>query len=177
MPEEIFSTGPVTLALQRAAILHLLEIVPELKNRKLSKDVYGRPLLEGIAEGHFSVAHSGNCAGFYYDPHTSTGLDIELIRPKVTGILDKFLSETEKEDATSEHMPAKAIVYWCAKETLYKRYGKKAIHFKSDLAVAPFSYKEEGILKCRFTREGLPEGEFLVKYERKEDYMISYIYR
>jgi 4'-phosphopantetheinyl transferase len=169
--------GPVTLELQRAAILDLLSTIPELRDRTLSRDAYGRPQLEGIVAGHFSLAHSGNCAGFYYDPLASTGMDIELIRPKVIRIIDKFLSKEERQDAMLENVPEKAIVYWCAKETLYKRYGKKEVHFKTDMSVAPFSYRNEGILKCRYNGAGFPGGEILIKYEKKGDYMISYIDR
>jgi 4'-phosphopantetheinyl transferase len=97
-----------------------------LINKLLDKDVEikyddkGKPYL-AKDNRHISISHSHNKLAIIINEHESTGIDIELIRDKVLKIKHKFLSESELKDANDD--VDKLLIYWAAKETLYKIYG------------------------------------------------------
>jgi len=65
-------------------------------------------------------------------------------------------------------------VYWGAKETLYKIYGKRALHFKEDLLIEPFEYKGKGVINGCISIGEMKET-YLLQYEKICDYMLVYV--
>ena len=66
-------------------------------------------------------------------------------------------------------------VCWCAKEAIYKWYGKKGLEFKQHIHIKPFKLKAEGDLNALVE---LPEGskELTVNYfKTKDGYMLGYV--
>jgi phosphopantetheinyl transferase len=109
----------------------------------LSKDGFGKPYFHGLTAG-VSLTHSYPYAASVVHERNSVGIDLEQPSAKILKIARRFLGSSELEDAGTDIR--KLTVYWCAKEALYKWWGKKEIHFARDLFVHPFKKDEFGYL-------------------------------
>jgi 4'-phosphopantetheinyl transferase len=164
--------------LEKKASAYLLEKM--FNNRcELVYSEEGKPSLKG--EGcHISISHSHDKLVILSNKRSATGVDIELIRDKVLKIKDKFLSNEELKAADDN--VEKLIIYWAAKEALYKLYGLKEVEFAKHLYIHPFDLSFRGKLtgEIRFspqaggTRETF-QKKFSLHYEKLEDYMLVYI--
>ncbi len=101
----------------------------------LWKDEYGKPHLRGLS-GHISLSHTPGWATAVWHHNRPVGLDIEPIRDQFTRVVPRVLSASEIADANGQ--PNRLAVYWCAKEALYKLYGKRQLTFREHLLVDPF---------------------------------------
>jgi 4'-phosphopantetheinyl transferase len=99
------------------------------------KDEFGKPHLSGSA-GQVSLSHTGGWAAAAYHPTQAVGLDIEPLREQFGRVVPRVLSPTEISHAGGE--VGRLAVYWCAKEALYKRYGKRKLTFRDHLLIDPF---------------------------------------
>lgn len=116
----------------------------------LWKDEYGKPHLIGLngestrgestpgdsTRGHISLSHTPGWATAVWHQTKPVGLDIEPIRDQFTRVVPRVLSASEIADANGQ--PDRLAVYWCAKEALYKLYGKRQLTFREHLLVDPF---------------------------------------
>lgn len=118
---------------------------------------------------HISISHSNEFVAIIINKNHSCGIDIEKITPKIERIKHKFLNDEDLEKITSlEHL----ILYWGAKEALYKYYGKKEVLFIENLFIHNFSEN-----KNTFTGEiKMPkfQKEIAMNWEKVEDLVIVY---
>ena len=156
--------------LEKSATLFLLERLFN-KHLQLEYNAEGKPLLRGET-CHISISHSHDKLVIICNTKEATGVDVELIRDKVLKIKDKFLSAVELEEAKDN--VEKLIIYWAAKETLYKVYGLKEVEFAKHLYVHPFELKVEGKLIGEINLESFRK-KFNLHYEKLEDYMLVYV--
>jgi phosphopantetheinyl transferase (holo-ACP synthase) len=133
-------------------------------------DDKGKPYLANDPR-HISLSHSHDKLVMIINEHEPTGIDIELIRNKVLRIRHKFLSPAEM-DETGENVE-KLLVYWAAKETLYKIYGLKEVDFISHLFVKPFIKHNLGTIIGEIN---LPDFKkyFELNYQSVDDYILVY---
>nr|WP_262923924.1 4'-phosphopantetheinyl transferase superfamily protein [Spirosoma liriopis] len=119
----------------RVAVKSLVE-AQGLAYAGLQKDEYGKPHLIG-APWHISLSHTGGWAAAVLHRTRPVGIDIEPIREQFRRVVPRVLSEDEISHAAGE--PNRLAVYWCAKEALYKLYGKRQLTFRDHLHVEPFA--------------------------------------
>lgn len=147
-----------------------------LINKLLDKDVEikyddkGKPYL-AEDNRHISISHSHNKLAIIVNEHESTGIDIELIRDKILKIKHKFLSEFELKDANDD--VNKLLIYWAAKETLYKIYGLKEVDFIEHLFVKPFTKHTLGTIIGTIALPNVHET-FHLNYQLLDDYVLVY---
>ena len=104
------------------------------------KDQYGKPHLKD-SDLHISLSHSYPLVAAIVQD-SPVGIDVEQPKQKLRRISARFLTENEKK-VCGDNLEL-LCTYWCAKEALYKLYGKKKLIFKENLSV---NYKEkEGII-------------------------------
>lgn len=96
----------------------------------ITYDKFGKPMLSNGVE--ISISHAGDYAVIALNSTKKCGIDIEQISSKVERIKEKFLSLDELEKVTSLE---ELTLFWCAKEALYKLYGKKELIFNEQLFV------------------------------------------
>ncbi|GEO06438.1 siderophore biosynthesis protein [Adhaeribacter aerolatus] len=118
-----------------------------------------------------SITHSHTLVGVILAKGHKVGIDIEIISPKVMRVVDKFMCGPEIEDAGGNL--EKTLVYWSAKETLYKLYSKKKLIFKDHLLVEPFALHNTGALTTLVKTPGT-ENTFTVYYEHLNGYILTY---
>jgi phosphopantetheinyl transferase len=97
-------------------------------------DSSGKPFLAG-SDFHISVTHTDDLAAVIISRHAKVGIDIERIRMRIEKVKDKFLSEKEALLIGKERDLEQLTLAWCAKEALYKLYGKRNLDFRENICV------------------------------------------
>lgn len=154
----------------------LAEQLSNEKDIRILYDEHNKPFLKH-SKKHISISHSHDLLAVILDEH-ETGIDIELIKTKVLRIKEKFMSEAELKSLQKENIEEQLTVYWCAKESLYKLYGKKELAFKENLAVEPFHYSDKGIIRGWINKSAVKRS-FTLQYEKlnsgDNSYILSYV--
>ncbi|WP_288425197.1 4'-phosphopantetheinyl transferase superfamily protein [uncultured Spirosoma sp.] len=102
----------------------------------LYKDEYGKPHLRGLPWS-ISLSHTTGWAAAVLHQSRPVGIDIEPIREQFQRVVPRTLSASEIAHAAG--LPERLAVYWCAKESLYKLYGKRQLTFREHLHIDPFT--------------------------------------
>jgi 4'-phosphopantetheinyl transferase len=102
----------------------------------LWKDEFGKPHLIGLP-GHISLSHTGGWAAVVWHDSQPVGIDIEPQREQFRRVVPRVLSAAEIAHANGK--TERLAVYWCAKEALYKLYGKRKLTFREHLLIEPFA--------------------------------------
>lgn len=134
------------------------------------KDKYGKPYLTGSLFD-ISISHSREMAAVVAAPK-EVGVDVQKLVGKIELIAHKFMRQEEMDSLEAATRLEHLHVYWGAKETLYKAYGRRQLDFKQHIFIEPFTYDLD-VGKCT----GYVEKEdykkyFEIKYERIEDYIL-----
>jgi 4'-phosphopantetheinyl transferase len=96
----------------------------------------GRPFLQ--EKLHISISHSPELAVILLTDKPS-GVDVESLQRKTDTIATRFLSNSELQHIDTTPNPAiTRILYWCAKEALFKCTPWEGIDFKSQILIKPF---------------------------------------
>lgn len=137
------------------------------KNATIIYDNLGKPSLDN--EWNISISHSNEFVAINLNKNHNCGIDIEKITPKIDRIKHKFLSPNDLKKVNSlEHL----IIYWGAKEALYKLYGKKEVLFIENLFINDFTPNKTsfiGSIKMPDYQKVIP-----MTWEKIEDFMLVY---
>lgn len=88
-----------------------------------------------------SISHNKKFSAAIISESFNVGIDVESISEKALKISDKFIAPIEKK--CFETIDSKiATLIWSAKESMYKAYGKKNLHFKENLIIRNFDVKK-----------------------------------
>ncbi len=136
-------------------------------------DEHNKPSLKD-SPLHISLSHSHDLLAVMIDDKP-TGIDIELVKPKIERIQHKFMSDAELRALQPEKREEQLTIYWCVKESLYKLYGKKELEFKRDLAVEPFTFSEKGIVKGKIKNGQSYPLVYETIVSGNDRYMLTYI--
>ena len=126
----------------RLLVRHLAESAG-LSYSGIRKDEFGKPFLKENNH-HISLSHSYPYVAAQIHPKYSVGIDIEQPKDKLLKIAPRILDPEELQNAGVDVV--KHCVYWCAKEALYKIYGKRGLLFTNHLHVNPFELSSNGEL-------------------------------
>ncbi len=159
--------------LQWFATRHLVnEMLGEVA--EIEKDEAGKPFLNNSSY-HLSISHTPVFAAAMLSKVAAVGIDLEMVSPKVERIAHKFLREDEIKSIQADEKIEKLILYWSAKEALYKLYGKGGIEFMTQLLIEPFDLKLSGELKAEIAGIEKPLKNLRVNYEFFEDHVLTYV--
>ena len=144
-------------------------------SEELFYDSFGKPHSVNPTY-HLSVTHSGIFSAAIVSSESAVGIDIERLTDRVERVKEKFLSEEERACIGNQNRLEKLYIYWGAKESLYKLYGKPDVEFGKDIILECFEYSQDEKGQCA-ARMRTPEGIeiFQVYYEKMEDYMLVYV--
>lgn len=150
-------------------------LVKEMTNteHEISYDQFNKPYFKDTSL-HLSISHSYEKIAVIIDRKQETGIDIELVKPKIERIAGKFMSDEEMSSVQSDRLTESLYVHWCAKEALYKLYGKKELAFKENLLIEPFRYNEEGRIRGRIITSSYDKS-FDLYYEKEGAHMLVYV--
>jgi phosphopantetheinyl transferase len=117
-----------------------------------------KPFLED-EQYHFSISHAGDYAAAIVSREQRVGIDIEMPSEKVERIRHKFLGEGEAW--LLRPIPLNELtLLWCAKESVFKWYGKGQVDFRKDIylkkihsgneTIDVFFHKTNDLLEIRY---------------------------
>jgi 4'-phosphopantetheinyl transferase len=134
----------------------------------LYKNENGKPFFEN-ANYHFSITHSHSYVAVIISKEKNVSIDLEKITEKVLKVKHKFLHTLDFEQ--SENLE-KLTLMWSAKETLYKYFDSKLLHFKEHLIIKNFKnnmLETETILEEKSINKQVSVYCF-------EDFVMTYLY-
>lgn len=143
-----------------------------LVNDSLLKDDCGKPKLESL-RGFVSLSHCAHYAAASYSKSQQTGIDVELVHPRILRIADKFSSAEERSFVVKENEVTQLIALWCIKESVYKWYGKKNLNFINNIQVQGFSMNDKEA-QVNFSFGNYKEA-LSVQIESIDDFVLAYI--
>ena len=143
-------------------------------NQYLYYDEFHKPYLKD-SNFHISISHSHQLAGIIISESIEPGLDIEKLAHGIEKIKNRFLSDEELHMIKEPHQKEQLHIYWCAKEVMYKIYGRKKLEFKENLKIVPYTDETEGRLKGQLLKGG-EEMNFDIYYRQLGGYMIAWGY-
>lgn len=153
----------------RALIKSLTEKI-EINYHGLTKDEFGKPFLNKHPH-HISLSHSYPHVVAQIDRTNSVGIDLEQPKEKLRKIASRVFDKDEVKDAGYDI--TKLCIYWCAKEALYKIYGKRNLLFTDHLKVMPFTLSSSGRIEGKIQ---LPHHEIIapLQYLVMKEFVIVY---
>ena len=169
-PEEIVSLQKRLEWLAARALLRSMLDNIGIQYYGIRKNEFGKPFLKEHSH-HISLSHSFPYVVAQIDKQQEVGIDLEQPKEKLRTIARRVFSKDEVSDAANDIV--KLCIYWCAKESLYKIYGKRNLIFTDHLQVMPFVLSESGRLIGKIL---LPDIEMIchLRYLIKEDFVIVY---
>lgn len=138
----------------------------------LRRDENGKPFLNNLPQ-KISISHSGERVAIMIS-NRNCGVDIQLMDRKMEKIAAKFISEDEKTMQQDELSSIQIYVYWCAKEAMYKLYGRKKLDFRQHLILQPFPESISGKVRGRIEKDDFIR-ELKIYYEKMDNYMLAYV--
>jgi len=136
----------------------------------LRKDEFGKPFLKEHSH-QISLSHSFPYVAAQIDIQQAVGIDVEQPKQKLLKVAPRVMADYELADAGQDLL--KHCVYWCAKEALYKTYGKRGLIFSNHLNVEPFTLRNSGELKGRIEDNGV-EKKVTLCYSVQPFYVLVY---
>lgn len=147
------------------------ELLPQPERAILVKDEHGKPHLHN-SPLQVSISHSHELAAAMIG-RSILGIDIQKIVEKIGRLAPRFLSPRELAFIhPAEQRIAHLHVCWCAKEALYKAYGKREIDFCEHLLLEPFEYRPEGGTFSGKVIKDAYEASFDLKYQQIQGCML-----
>ena len=154
------------------SIRHLLKEVG-LSDADLQYDEYGKPHLTNGR--YISITHSFEFTAIIFSNETPVGIDVEKQREKILKIAHKFTPiEEYKTIANVDALISKLTIVWGGKESLYKIYGKKKLHFIDHIYIQDFSF-EDGKTTGEIRYNG-EETSYEIQFLEFEGFTCTYAY-
>lgn len=152
----------------RFLIKHLMEHHP----CDIIKDTYGKPYVENNP-CHISISHSKNrVAAIISD--VAVGIDIQKTEDKIARIHKKFISENEILRLDQNNLNESFHIFWGAKESMYKAWGKRELDFRTHMHLYPFVYFQHNLELVGHVRKSNYHLDFKIFTDKIDDYFLVY---
>ncbi|MEM6815375.1 MAG: 4'-phosphopantetheinyl transferase superfamily protein [Bacteroidota bacterium] len=132
----------------------------------IDKNETGKPYLIG-SDCNIAISHSFPIASAMIHLDKPCGIDMERPREKHRLVQHKFLHESEanyKDDLNN------LCAIWCAKEVVYKIFGRKFLSLRDEIKV---TFESEDVIRGDILKKG-HEKTHSIHYEWIKDYLIAY---
>lgn len=163
---------------ETGSVYSLLFAMTGNRNLVIGHEPSGKPYVEGYKIG---ISHTKGFVSVILSTSCDVAVDIEYINTRVLRIADRFLREDEKPNALQFSKGKKekgdkdvvpdvipTLLFWCAKETIYKLYSDERLTFQN----IKIMDAEQGGALCG---NNLITGESVrIDYTFNEDYVLTY---
>jgi len=154
-----------------------------LSVRALLKNLCGEEkLIEYLPSGmpylsdnsfHISISHTRGYVAVILSSQKKVGIDIEQYGERILKLRAKFLSEQEIETINADKEVYHLLLYWSAKETVFKLLGEQDVEFREHLLINPFNPEGKGTFTaCEFRTD--KKQQFLIHYQTHPDFVITW---
>ncbi|MBC8047899.1 MAG: 4'-phosphopantetheinyl transferase superfamily protein [Fimbriimonadaceae bacterium] len=137
---------------------------------ELLADDQGKPFIRNF-DLHISISHSNNYVAVFISNTHTVGIDVEESSRNIMALKNKFLSQTELQQLSESVLQKQLIVYWAAKEVIYKIYGKRKLEFKDDMYIKPFSLHGKGTIDGVLMKHGAVLS-YNLNYYQNDDFTL-----
>ena len=123
-----------------------------------------------------SISHTKGYAALILNKENEVAVDIERITSKVENIRKRFVNEEEEKALSQSNERINLLLFWSAKESLFKRLCVENVDFKTHLHIRPFEpvLGEWSSFDAYETRTK-NQNCFTIQYFVHEDYVLTYI--
>lgn len=163
---------------ETASVYSLLFAMTGNRNLVIGHEPSGKPYVECYKIG---ISHTKGFVSVILSTSCDVAVDIEYINTRVLRIADRFLREDEKPNALQFSKEKKeegdkdvvpdvipTLLFWCAKETIYKLYSDERLTFQN----IKIMDAEQGGALCG---NNLITGESVrLDYTFNNDYVLTY---
>lgn len=163
---------------ETASVYSLLFAMTGNRNLVIGHEPSGKPYVEGYKIG---ISHTKGFVSVILSTSCDVAVDIEYINTRVLRIADRFLREDEKPNAFQFSKEKKengdkdvvpdvipTLLFWCAKETIFKLYSDERLTFQN----IKIMDAEQGGALCG---NNLITGESVrIDYTFNNDYVLTY---
>ncbi len=133
-------------------------------------DEHGKPYVAN-EDIYVSISHCDTYAAAIVSKVCAVGIDIETTDRDISRISRKFMSGTELEQIRQPQAGQQLMVYWGAKEVIYKIYGKRKLEFREDMYIKPFLMAPRGDIYGVLMKNGLIE-DYLLHYAFTDTFIL-----
>lgn len=137
--------------------------------RGLVKNKYGKPFLVGNSELFCSVSHSKTWSIAMLSQEIC-GVDVELIRDKISKVFHKYSHEGELPPSAS--LKDKTTI-WGIKEALFKASKESGIQFKDHMKIRSWDLESKSVT-LDFLHHN-HQGRFIANFNHFDDHVMAYI--
>jgi 4'-phosphopantetheinyl transferase EntD len=130
----------------------------------------GKPQLSGL-DKPISISHCSKYIALAVCAEP-VGLDIELLDRDTSRIINKFVSEEEK-NLYKNRLLYDALELWCAKEAVYKLFDLPGLSFKDEILILNRKLNGQLILLEGIVQRNIPKKNFMVKIAKENDLLIA----
>jgi len=121
-----------------AANFLLTQLFPNFPQASIQMSASNKPYIYS-SHYFFSLAHTSGFAAALISTQSNSGVDLERISPKPNQLSNKFLNPNEitliKSNQINQQPDTAFTLAWCAKEAVYKCWGKGAISLKNNIEI------------------------------------------
>jgi len=117
-----------------------------------------------------SISHTQGYVAVLIQKKPLAGIDIEYTGDRILRIRHKFISAEEDTAIDAHNEKDHLLIYWCAKETLFKMIEQDGVDFRTHLHVAPFPLEQQGSIIVRETRTSCRQT-FHLRYQITPGYV------
>lgn len=157
-PAEYLEFNAIRAEKRKIEYLAARIILKQLLGKKLEIEYHdsGKPLLVN-SELHISISHSANVVAVMVS-NQKNGIDVELTNRNIDRVAKRFLSQDEFLHIQQlENSQLAKIIYWGAKESIFKCSDYQGINFYKQIIIAPFPVENEGSFTGKLIAEGITE--------------------
>lgn len=120
-----------------------------------------------------SISHTKGYVAVLLRADSPAGIDIEHRGERIRKVRKRFLSLEEDKNIDPANETEHLLIYWCAKEALFKMIGQRDVDFSKHLHITPFPYKKTGSLTATETRT--PQAtSYLLSYAVYNDFVLVF---
>ena len=122
---------------------------------------------------YISISHIKGYVAVIISKDKHAGIDIETRDERIKRIINRFLNTNELKSVEKENDITKYLLYWNAKEALYKLYGRKNLIFKENILLSSFVLKESGSFEGKIKTDNY-DNDFNVNYKVFDEFTLAW---
>ena len=168
---------------ETASVYSLLFAMTGNRNLVIGHEPSGKPYVEGYKIG---ISHTKGFVSVILSTSCDVAVDIEYINTRVLRIADRFLREDEKPNALQFSKEKKekgdkdvvpdvipTLLFWCAKETMYKYYSDEHLALQ-DIKIEQITSNgiDNGNIICQNTLSGETKT---LEYKVNDSTVLTYL--
>lgn len=128
----------------------------------------GKPLLQNHTR-HLSISHAKSMVGILLCTNPYAGIDIERTDRSIEKVEKRFLSDYERNLLANNSFNLSRILFWCAKEAIYKAVNESNILFSKQIFLE--EVKEDNTIISHYESEK-ERLDFILHFVEVEDHMV-----